>query len=112
MTPPGNNKRREERLEALLFVNLQNVHSKENVGRGVIRDVSRRGFMVETETELNNGDDLNCLIEIPVSFKAKVMWKKMPGQIKQYGFSYKDLSFFDKWILKRFLKGPRRTGRV
>ena len=112
MGAPINNKRRDDRMEALIFLEINSAFTGENIGRGVMLDVSRSGFLAETECELTPGETYLCQIEMPLTFKAKVMWRKTPGQVKRIGFQYTDLSFVDKLIFKRFLKGPRRSNRV
>lgn len=104
-------KRKQKRLGTNLFVDLVSP-SGMNLGRGVVLDVSLSGFAMDTEADLIVDDDLICHIEVPIMFKAKVMRSIHQGQVKRYGLRFVDQSFIDKFLLKKVLKGKRRTNKI
>lgn len=107
----GKERRRQERLDAHLFVEFEN-KSEESRGRGVVVDVSLSGFAVDTEADLQENEVLGCHIEIPIFVKAKVIRTLVEGQMKRYGLRFEGQSFLDKIVLKKLLRGKRRTKKV
>lgn len=107
----GNDRRRQERLDAQLFVELESTHDGSR-GRGVVVDVSLSGLALDTEVELVPNEVMGCHIEIPIYLKAKVVRMIMSGQMKRYGLEFIGQSFLDKFILKKLLKGSRRTKKI
>ncbi len=75
-------------------------------------DVSLGGVALESESEFSPGDLVECMIEVPLVFQAKVVRFEMKGQIRRYGLKFVSQSIFDKLLLKKVLKGPRRTRKV
>jgi hypothetical protein len=106
-----NNKRKQERFSANLFAELSSA-SGVAYGRAVVIDVSLSGVGVESEIDLTMGEELECHIEMPLQFRAKVVRRVMNGQVKHYGLLFTDQSFFDKLILKKILKGKRQSRKV
>lgn len=107
-----NNKRKSERLPSLLFVEIKSDGTKEALGRGVALNISAGGFQLESESNLKKGSKYLFLFEIPFTFPGEVVWSIPKGQIRQYGLKFSDLSFLDKFIVKKFLKGSRRNRRI
>lgn len=108
----GEERRKASRKQSQLFVEIQDTKLNENVGRGVVVDVSQSGFAIETESDLQVNEDYICTIEIPIKIKARVMRQVVPGQLKQFGMKFMDLGFFDKQVLKKLLKGDLRTKKI
>jgi hypothetical protein len=109
---PTRNRRRRERLLANLFADLLEVPSQERLGRGVVVDVSLSGIGIETEADLPAGTNVDCLIEIPLKLRARVVRTIAGGQIKRYGLQLVGLNLWDKLVLKQVLKGSRKTSRL
>jgi hypothetical protein len=107
----GQDKRKKERFNANLFAELSSA-SGAPYGRGVVVDVSLSGFAVETETDLTSGEEIECHIEVPIRFRAKVMRSVIEGQVKRYGLKFSDQSLLDKLLLKKILKGRRQSAKV
>jgi hypothetical protein len=105
-------RRRQARFEAKVFAELESLPQNNNLGRGVVLDVSIGGFAVETEADLSIGSDVGCYIEVPVYVRAKVVRSIVGGQIKKYGLRFAGQSFLDKMILRKILKGPRQTRKI
>jgi hypothetical protein len=105
-------KRRQKRLEANLFAELVLIPSGDPRGRAVVVDVSLSGVALESEVDLDVNDVVECNIEIPIRFEAKVVRRIMKGQVKRYGLQFKHQSIFDKIFLKRALKGSRLSTKV
>jgi hypothetical protein len=105
-------RRKQERFDAQLFVELDLAASKERIGRGVVVDVSLSGLAVDTEIDLKQGMEVGCHIEVPIYLKAKVMRTIVEGQLKRYGLKFTDQSILDKFILKKMLRGSRRTKKI
>lgn len=108
----SNEKRRTPRLDAHLFAELAFLPSREPLGRAIVSDVSVSGVAVDTEAEFEVGDKVECRMEIPIVIQAKVVRVVPHGQVKRYGLMFVNQSFFDKIVLKKILKGPRKTRRV
>jgi hypothetical protein len=107
----GQERRRMTRLESNFFVEFE-TSMQEVAGRGVVVDVSIAGLAVDTEAELNIGDVLLCHAEIPFTVKAKVVRQVKPGQMKRYGLQFVGQSFIEKLLLRKLLKGERKTRKV
>ena len=107
----ASDKRKQERFDANLFAEL-NSASGVSYGRAVVIDVSLSGIALETESDLSAGEEIECDIEMPLRFRAKVMRTVMEGQVKRYGLRFCDQSFFDKLLLKKILKGRRQSRKV
>ena len=101
----------EQRILAM-FIDFENEVYKEDIGRGVVVDVSVSGFAVDTETEMDVGKDYLCHIEIPLNVRARVMRRITEGQMKRYGLKFIGQSFFEKWLLRKAIKGKRQTKKV
>ena len=108
----GRERRKSERRGSNLFIQFENPLMDEIVGRGVVVDVSKAGFAVDTETELLLEKEYKCHLEIPVSVTAKVVRQVTPGQMKRYGFRIIGLGFWDKFLLRKSLKGHLATKKV
>lgn len=108
----GKERRRAERLKSNLFVNFEDSSPRRAKARGVVVDVSPYGFALETEAELNLNDIYFCNIEIPFALRAKVVRRSTMGQMKQYGMMLVKNSMLDMWVLKKLVKGIRRTRKI
>ncbi len=108
----GRERRRHERLGANLFIQFEHPLLDEKFGRGVIVDVSKSGFAVDTETDLSIDTEYTCHMEIPLTVKAKVVRQVIPGQMKRYGFKITNLGFWDKMVLRKSLKGHLKTRKI
>ena len=108
----GRERRKKERLHAKLFLEFFSIPLRENLGRGVVVDVSLSGMAIDTEVDLNINDELDCHIEFPLNVRAKVVRRITSGQIKRYGLRMLDQNFIDKLILKKVLKGSRSTRKI
>jgi hypothetical protein len=108
----GIERRRTERLDSNLFVDFETVELKEQIGRGIVVDVSLSGFGVETELDLDREREYLCHIEIPLILRAKVMRTEIKGQLKRYGLKFVGQGFMDKLIIRKLLKGRRSTRKV
>ncbi len=102
-------RRRAERLESNLFAVIRANGDSSKLGRAIVIDVSVSGFAVETETDMEVGKDYQFDVEIPITFKAKVVRSLTPGQMKKYGLKIVGQGFFSKLLLKKLLKGSRQT---
>lgn len=102
----GSERRKTIRLDSRLFAELG------EFGRGVVIDVSLSGFGVDTEADIPLDAVISCDLEIPVRLKAQVIRRVRDGQMKRYGLKFIDQGFFDKWLLKKMLKGPRQTKKI
>jgi hypothetical protein len=102
-------RRRAERYDARLFAKIRNLATQEDLGRGVVLDVSLSGFGLETEADLEQMQDYQFDIEVPLTFRAKVMRRITPGQVKKYGVKLVGQSLLTKIILRKLLKGSRQT---
>ncbi len=102
------NRRRAERYKAKLFIELESIP----VGRGVVIDLSKLGFAVDTEADLSTGYEYECHIEIPVTVKARVVRRLSEGQIKRYGMEFVHQSLLDKFVFRRLITGPKRTRKL
>jgi len=107
----ASDKRRQERFSANLFAELSSA-SGQAYGRAVVVDVSLSGVAVDSEGDLNVGEDIECHIEMPLRFTVRVMRIVSEGQVKRYGLRFLDQSFFDKLLLKKILKGQRKSRKV
>jgi hypothetical protein len=108
----GIERRKKERFESQLFVDLENPGLKESLGRGVIIDLSRSGLAIETEVDLNTLQDVVCHIEIPISLKATVVRQVRGGQLKKYGLKIRYQSLMDRLVIGRIIKGRLKTRKV
>jgi len=106
-------RRRTERLASQLFITIipRNV-SDEFRGRGVVVDVSHLGLAVETEAELDMGEVYDCQVELPYPIQARVVRGYKTGVVKRYGLEIIGQGFMDKLVLKKLLKGRRRTKKI
>jgi hypothetical protein len=107
----GKDRRRQERLDAKLFIELEDKNAGAR-GRGVVSDVSLSGLAVDTEADLVQNEVLGCHIEIPIYVRAKVVRTILSGQMKRYGLEFVGQSIFEKLILRKLLKGSRKTKKV
>lgn len=96
----------------MFIVEIKSDGGKETLGKGIVVNMSAGGFQVETETVLQEGGKYHYVFEIPIEYAGEVAWNKAKGQMHQYGIKFAGLSFLDKFILKKFLKGPRRNRHV
>jgi len=108
----GKERRRSERFGSNMFVQFENPLVDEIIGRGVVVDVSKSGFAVDTETDLLLEKEYKCHLEIPLSVTAKVVRQVTPGQMKRYGLRIVGLGFWDKLMLRKSLKGHLHTRKV
>ena len=104
-------KRKQERLNANLFVELESL-AGDILGRGVVIDVSLSGFGVDTEADLPIEKQIECHLEVPLRLRATVVRIIPGGQMKRYGLRFKGQSFLDKFLLKKILKGNRHTKKI
>ena len=105
-------RRRAQRFDANLFLDIQSPESGETAGRGVVVDVSSTGMAIDTEATLDVNHDVECHVEIPLIIRARVVRLISQGHMKRYGVRFEKQSFFDRLLLRRLLKGPRRTRKV
>lgn len=105
----GQERRRAPRLDSNLFSNIRIPGQNELLGRGVVVDVSVSGFGLETELDLEINQSYEVDVEVPITFRAKVVRSLTPGQMKRYGIKMEGLGFFDKLLLKRLLKNKRHS---
>jgi hypothetical protein len=75
-------------------------------------DVSLSGVAVESEGDLTAGEEVECYIEMPLQFRARVVRIVSEGQVKRYGLRFSDQSLLDKMLLKKILKGRRQSRKV
>lgn len=108
----GSERRKKERYDAQLFLELTNPVHQTSLGRGVVIDVSLTGMAVDSEADLDSDQEVDCHIEVPVKVRAKVVHRLIKGQIKRYGLRFVGQGFLDKIVLKRMLKGPRKTTKI
>ncbi len=108
----GQERRRHERFNSNIFVQFENPLMDDVIGRGVVVDVSKSGFAVDTETELDINKEYKCHLEIPLTVKGKVVRQVTPGHMKRYGFKIVGLNFWDRIVLRRSLKGNLKTRKV
>jgi hypothetical protein len=106
-------RRRAERYSAQIFINF-GIDTTENPleKRGVIIDVSRLGFAVETAADLEMGREYDCQVELPFSVRLKVMRRIPSGGVRRYGLEIVNSGFLDKLILRRLIKGARYTKKI
>ena len=102
-------KRSEKRMDSNLFALIRDIGDASKVGRGIVIDVSVSGFAVETESDLSIGNEYEFDVEVPITFRAKVVRSLTPGQMKKYGLQMQGQGFFSKFLLKKLLKGKRST---
>ena len=107
-----NERRRAERVAANLFVTMTTGVHKEKIGRGVVVDVSRGGFAVETEADIGLEQIVDCHIEVPLRFRAQVVRRTRPGQLIRYGLKLTEMGFMNRILFKRFLKDALQTRKV
>ena len=107
----GKERRRNERLDSKLFAEIE-TPKKESLGRAVVIDVSISGFAIETEADLSPNQMIDCHIEVPITLRASVVRAITEGQLKLYGCRFVGQGFLDKIILKKILKGRRKTTKV
>jgi hypothetical protein len=107
----GKERRRAERLDANLFAEIETA-SGDRLGRAVVVDVSISGIAVETEADLPIDGQVTCHIEIPVNLKATVVRTIGNSQVRRYGLRIDGQGFWDKILLRRLLRGNRRTRKV
>ena len=108
----SNERRRQKRFNANLFADLETLESGAGLGRGVVVDVSLSGLAVETETDLPEGTEVGCYVEVPFFLKARVMRRIADGQMKRYGLRFVGQGIVDKLLLRKLLKGKRRSRKV
>lgn len=72
--------------------------------RGAIVDLSLGGARFESELPLEAGRKVYLSIEVPLEVFAEVVRVESLGTHFRYGVSFEDLSFFDRWVLRRYLK--------
>lgn len=108
----GKERRKQERFDANLFAELENIASKENLGRAVVVDVSLSGMAVETESDISTDIDVDLYVEVPFHLRAKVVRRIADGQIKRYGLQFTGQGFIDKLLLRKLLKGKRQSRKV
>ena len=99
-------------MAAHLFAELMSSFTGESVGRGVVVDVSLEGVAIDTEAGLAIGDQVMLHIEMPLRILATVMRRDNVGQVKRYGFKFKNQSIFDRFFFKRLLKGKMQTRKL
>ncbi|MCB4756651.1 MAG: PilZ domain-containing protein [Elusimicrobia bacterium] len=107
----GKERRATERFVSNMFIEFESLYG-DTSGRGVVVDVSLGGLAVDTEADLTHEDTYKCHIEIPFSINAKVVRMVRPGQMKRYGLQFIGQSFIDKLLLRKLLKGTRKTKKV
>lgn len=94
-----------------MFVDLQSKNSS-ITARGVVVDLSASGFGMETESDLPIGEEVECMVEVPLSFKAVVVRRYFVGQIARYGLKIVGQGFLDKLVMRKILKGPKETRKI
>jgi len=109
---PGQNRREKPRFDARMFAELFQLPLKESKGRAIVVDISLTGIAVDTEADLDVGNEMDCHIEVPIRIKAKVVRRITSGQIKRYGLRFIGQSFLDKIIMRKLLKGSRTTKKI
>ncbi len=107
----GADRRRSERFGSRLFVELES-KTAGRLGRGVVVDLSGSGFGLEAEAELADGAVYECHIEMPITIRARVMIRYLEGQVMRYGMKIVNQSILDKLLLRKILKGPRKTRKL
>ena len=105
-------RRRAERLEANLFAELETVDGR-SLGRAVVTDVSLTGLAVETEADIQARDTVVCHVEIPLDLVATIVrGQNQSATVHRFGLRFKSMSFLEKFLIRRLLKGSRRTRKV
>jgi len=104
-------RRRKERYPSKLFADLH-LPKKDTAGRAVVVNISLGGIAIDTECDLNLGDEVECFMEIPLRVKAKVVPRISWGQIKRYGLQMNRQNLLDRLILRRILKGKLQTRKI
>lgn len=107
----GKERRRAERLGANLFAEIETA-SGTRIGRAVVTDVSLTGIAVESEADLPIDGKVTCHIEIPIRFNATVVRSVSGSVVRRYGLHFENQGFFDKLLLRRLLRGNRRTVKI
>lgn len=107
----GKERRRAERLDANLFAEIETV-SGTRLGRAVVTDVSLTGLAVESEVDLPIDGKVICHIEIPVNLKAIVVRSVGNSAVRRYGLRFEGQGFWDKFFLRRMLRGTRRSRKI
>lgn len=105
-------KRKQKRLVANLFAELESPTSGMGLGRAVVVDVSASGIAIDSEADLSIGEKVECNIEVPLIFQVKVVRVQSKGQIKRYGLQLMNQGFLDKMLIRKILKGNLRTRKV
>jgi hypothetical protein len=105
----GKERRRAKRVESNLFALVRNLGEEDASGRAVVVNASTRGFGIETELDLETEKEYEFDIEVPLTFRAKVVRSLTPGQMKRYGVQVTGLGFFGRLLLNRLLKGNLKT---
>lgn len=78
--------------------------------RGAITDLSLGGARFESDLPLEAGNKVYLSIEVPLEVFAEVIRVDSLGTHFRYGVRFEDLSFFDRWILRRYLKKKILSG--
>ncbi len=108
----GRERRRVARVDANLFAEVE-LASGEIIGRGVVTDVSLGGIALETEADIPVNSQVVCFIEIPLQLKATVVRRAISSDaVRQYGLKFDSPSIIEKFVIRRVLKGSRRTRKV
>ena len=105
-------RRRQQRLDANLFAELHDPATDDTLGRGVVVDVSLGGMAVETEANLEIPSRVGCYVEIPFFVRAEIVRRETKGNITRYGLRFAGQTFIDKLLLKKLLRGKRKTKKV
>jgi len=106
-------RRRTERLPSQLFITIHPRNLTDDFrGRGVVVDVSHLGLAVETEADLEMGQIYDCHVELPYPIHARVVRRYKSGAVRRYGLEIVGQGFMDKLVLKKLLKGRRRTKKI
>jgi hypothetical protein len=106
-------RRKAPRFESRLFVNFQGPNDGgQSNGRGVMVDVSRLGFAIDTESELEPGVVYDCHVEMPFALRAKVVRLYSRGLLRRYGMEIVSPSIIDRLLLRKLLKGNRFSKKV
>ena len=105
-------RRRAERLDANLFAELETVDGR-SLGRAVVTDVSLTGLAIETEADVQPSDVVVCHVEIPLNLLATVVRSQnATAAVRRFGVRFKGLSLIEKFLIRRLLKGSRKTRKV
>ena len=82
------------------------------LGRGVVTDLSSTGLAVDSEADLTLEQQYLVCLEIPFELKARLKRSVNTGKVRRFGFRIEGLSWWEKFLFKRMLKGQLETSKI